>query len=127
MVSHISHVELGSPWDTAATPPLAELAALKAEAPLATLIACGMRLGIPWCTLVGRVDKLEIRLCLLLSCSLEPLIFPTGLIPVPARPMALEAGPCPMSSRGSEMGIRMESWMKALGPPSWRRLETARA
>lgn len=38
-----------------------------------------------------------------------------------------DAGPWLMSSVGSEIGMRMERFVIAEAPPSWRRLDMARA
>lgn len=66
IVSHISQVEHGSPlFATGATPLLALIVLLAAEtalAPLAFRIPLGARFEIPWCTLVGRVERDDIRL-----------------------------------------------------------------
>ena len=54
MVSHISHVLLGSPWATAATPERALMVELAALAPEGTRMALGVT-GRFWCIDVGLV------------------------------------------------------------------------
>jgi len=81
--SHISQVEQGSPVAKAGTADLADmtlLVALTALAPDGTLMPVGRtgRCVEPWCMDVGRVDMLDMRLCLLsvkepVSLPLAPL------------------------------------------------------
>jgi hypothetical protein len=138
MVSHISQVEHGSPLAGAGAAPLRALIVLLAAdtalAPLAFRIPVGASVVEFWCMLAGRVERDDIRLWCLdeapaeFDCGID---IPFGRVaevegPAGGGPKG-DPGPWLMSSVGSEMGIRMDSSVKAEAPPRWRRLEMARA
>lgn len=138
MVSHISHVELGSPAEAIPAPlaltlraDMVLLAADTALAPLVLRIPVGARLV--WCILVGRVERDEMRLWCLDEPA-PPADEEAG-IPIPFGTVEDGegdgpegyAGPWLINSAGSDMGIRILSWVYAVKPPNCSRLEMARA
>lgn len=96
MQSHISQVELGSAL-VPATIDLALIILLAALAPDGTRMFCGVT-GMDWCKDAGLVDSEDIRLCRL-SATAE---WGSGAV------VPFAWGPCPISSMGSDTGIRMD-------------------